>query len=84
MTQEEIRTQKIKNENELILNQLKTKFNNGNNPAGDVPLTLPDSYIQVLNWLSSSFNEDLKSANIIDLPKLIDGIVMDFKNIISE
>jgi hypothetical protein len=67
------RINKINIENNLIVNKLRAKFDNGNNPAGDVSETLPDAYLEVLNWISSSFNEDLKSANGL----AVGGTVMD-------
>lgn len=67
------RIHKINTENNLITNKLRAKFDNGNNPTGDVSETLPDAYIEVLNWISSSFNEDLKSTNGL----AVGGTVMD-------
>lgn len=72
-TEIEIRLDKINVENQLIINTLKSKFENGNNSAGDISGNLPDAYIEVLNWISSSFNQDLKSANGL----AVGGTVMD-------
>lgn len=76
MLQDDVNTKRIKKintENDLILKQLQTKFDAGNSASGTPSETLPESYIEVLNWIESSFNQDLKSANGL----AVGGTVMD-------
>jgi hypothetical protein len=67
------RIKKINTENDLILKRLQTKFDAGNSASGVPSETLPESYVEVLNWIESSFNQDLKSANGL----AVGGTVMD-------
>jgi hypothetical protein len=76
MLQEDVnikRIKKINTENDLILTKLHKKFDAGNSASGIPSETLPESYIEVLNWIESSFNQDLKSANGL----AVGGTVMD-------
>jgi hypothetical protein len=76
MLQEDVNTKriaKIKTENDLILTELHKKFDAGNSASGIPSETLPESYQEVLNWIESSFNQDLKSVNGL----AVGGTVMD-------
>lgn len=68
------RSTKINEQTNLITQQLKQDFDlKASNPSGMVSVTLPESYIKVMQWLEYGFNESLTTSNGL----AVGGTVMD-------